>query len=122
MKIEAIKEFTARYSYFDESKALHEFFRDLPDDLDLDSAKYYLRKEFKEQSAGYDKSSFEYPRDDYDYGRQDLYDMLSPAYSYEELVDLTDEDLHDLAYRMGYLDAEYEEVWCDLCGEWETRI
>lgn len=66
MKIEVIKEFLSRYTYFDESKALYAFFEDLPDDLDLDSAKYYLKKGFKEQSAGYDESSFEEPYDEDD--------------------------------------------------------
>lgn len=92
MKIEVIKEFLSRYTYFDESKALYAFFSDLPDDLDLDSAKYYLRKEFKEQSAGYDESTFEEPYEE-DEG--------------EAWYDSDDE-----------YDDEPEDYWCEFCQEY----
>lgn len=122
MKIEAIKTFLARYDYFDESKALYEFFRTLPDDLDLDSAKYYLLKEFRDQSAGYDESSFEPVNEE----GESWYDSALDDDEDEDIDEDYDpdyceqcNDYHDAFDYSGYDDEDDEDdVWCSICQEW----
>lgn len=79
MNIGEITEFLSRYTYFEESRELLKFFEDLPPELDLASAQYYIKSEFIDQSRGYDEDSMTYDHDD-----------------------------------------EEEEVWCELCQEWES--
>ena len=56
--------------------------------------------------------------------RQELYDALSPAYSYEELVNLTDEELEEKASDTGYIASrkQADVHWYDQNGRQEAHF
>lgn len=104
MNILEIRNFLSRYTYFDESKKLLEFFTGLPDDLDLDSAKYYISKGYKSESSGYDEKSF---TPDYQYDPADSWD--NSGYDAND-----DEDY----WWVDVSEDEEDEHWCDYCQQY----
>lgn len=90
-------------SYPEVALDLIEFLNELPDDLDLGSAAYYLKKEFKRNESGVDD-------------RVSIYTYEPESYSgYDEDGDDLDDDFDDLE------DDEEEEFWCALCDDYVTN-